>query len=998
LDKKKSHPAPSAEVVSSDVKSSKKSTPALKEAGNFPVVGIGASAGGLEAFMELFRALPADTGMAFVLIQHLSPQHFSMLSTFIQQTTKMNVDEVHQGAVIAPNHVYVIPPNTILEVFHKVLHLRPIPAPHAGTRPVDTFFTSLARDLGNLAVGVILSGTGTDGSVGLKDIKADGGITFVQDPKEARFDGMPSAAIGMASPDHVLSVENISLELAKISKLPFVRKQLVLEGHAPSEETEELLRRIFILVRSATKIDFSHYKYPTIIRRINRRMVLHRVDTLKRYLAFLQATPVEVNALFEDLLINVTDFFRDSEAFEALKSKVFPEIIKNKAPGTAIRIWVPGCSTGEEVYSLAIALLEFLGDGANKFPIQIYGTDICNSALKVARRGIYPESACRNLSPIRSERFFQRDQGGLRVSKNVRDCCIFSSQDVTSQPPINRLDLLSCRNLMIYLGAAIQKKVMETFYFALSPNGFLMLGSSETVGSSADLFSVTDKKNKIYGKKGNRASPARDYQEVPVVQVRTAQIQTAEAGPFRGRKVVSPVLEAERLVLEKYAPAWVLIDQNLDIIQFRGPTGNFIEPASGHPSWNLMKMIRRGLSPDVRILIHAALKEGVAVSKEGLKLKSQGTVQTVAVEVTPFASGHCLVIFMERSLGKAYAKSKTAAEKPGKLKDPRDSEILALTDELNQSQKSLQTIIDDQNASNEEMQSSNEEVLSANEELQSANEELETAKEELQSTNEELTSLNDELSSRNRELDSLNNDLTNVLSNANVSIVMVGSDLRIRRFTPMAEKLLKLIANDVGRNLTDINLGFKIEDLESQIADVIAHMKTIELECQNRDGRWYSLRIRPYKTVENRIEGAVIVFVNIDDAKVRERLVQETQNYSDGIIQTVRDPLVVLDQKLCVERANKAFYDFFKLDPKNTLGRFFYEIGDGHWDNSELRTLLEEVLPKQKEVRDFKITKKISGAGNRVLLLNARALVWEGQLKLLILISLHDLSAFEGAK
>jgi two-component system CheB/CheR fusion protein len=908
------------------------------------------------------------------------------------------VEEVREGVLIAPNQVYVIPPNTILEIFHKVLHLSPIPAPHAGSRPVDTFFTSLARDQGNMAVGVILSGTGSDGSVGLKDIKADGGITFVQDPKEAKYDGMPLAAIGLASPDHVLSVENISLELAKIAELPYVRKQLSLEEHSPNVETEELLKRIFILVRNATKIDFSHYKFPTIIRRINRRMVLHRVDTLKSYLAYLQVTPLEVTALFEDLLINVTDFFRDVEAFEALKARVFPEIVKNKAAGTSIRIWVPGCSTGEEVYSIAISLLEFLGDGANKFPIQIYGTDICESALKVARRGIYPESACRNLSAIRSERFFQRDQGGLRVSKNVRDCCIFSIQDVTSQAPINKLDLLSCRNLMIYLGVAIQKKVMETFYFALNPTGFLMLGSSETVGTSADLFSVTDKKNKIYGKKGNHASPARDYQELPAVQVQAALAQLDEAGPFRGRKALSPVVEAERLVLEKYAPAWVLVDQNLDIIQFRGPTGNFIEPASGHPSWNLMKMIHRSLSPDVRMLLHAAMKEGIPVSKEGLKLKSLGSVQTVNVEVTPLASGHCLVIFIERSVAKVSAKAKNSKASAGKLKDPKDAEILALSEELNQSQKSLQSIIEDQNASNEEMQSSNEEVLSANEELQSTNEELETAKEELQSTNEELTSLNDELSSRNRDLDSLNNDLTNVLSNANVSIVMVGSDLRIRRFTPMAEKLLKLIASDVGRNLTDINLGFKIEDLESRITDVIAHMTTIELECQNREGRWYSLRIRPYKTMDNRIEGAVIVFVNIDDAKNRERVVLETQNYSDGIIQTVRDPLVVLDQKLCVERANKAFYDVFKLNPQNTLGRFFYEIGDGHWDSPELRTLLEDVLPKQKEVRDFKITKDFPGSGNRALILNARSLVWEGQIKLLILISLHDLPTSERAR
>ena len=963
----------------------------------FPIVGIGASAGGLEAFMELFRNLPSDTGLAYILIQHLSPHHLSMLSSIVQKTTRMQVQEIIDGMKVVPNQVYVIPPDALLEIFHGVLHLSPAPTPHASSMPVDTFLRSLALDQGNLAIGMILSGTGSDGSRGLKDIKAEGGITFVQEPTDAKYNGMPLAAIGGATPDHVLSVDRLALELIKISKRPFVKKTILNEDHEPTPETKIVLEKIFILVRNTTKIDFSTYKYPTLMRRIKRRMVLHRIETFAQYLTYLHATPNEVTSLFDDLLINVTDFFRDGDAFEALKSSAFPELLKNRPVGTPIRIWVPGCSTGEEVYSIAISLLEFLGDGVNKFPIQIYGTDICEPAIKIARTGVYPEGAAKNLTPSQIQKFFKKETGGgYRIARAVRDCCIFSIQDVTSQPPINRLDLLSCRNLMIYLGTPIQKKLMETFYYALNPRGYLLLGASETVGTAADLFAIHDKKNKIYTKKSVAHLPTRDFQ-VHTQKISAAELATPIAEPPLKRPIKlqpDPVAEAELLILEKYAPAWVLVNQNLDIIQFRGPTGNYIEPASGQPTWNLIRMLREGLATDVRMLVHSAIKGGAAIRKDSLKVKAFGTEHWVDIEATPVSQNHCLVIFIERTISKTSVSTQKPSGKAKKLAlTTQDKEIAVLRDELTVTQNSLQSIIEDQDATNEEMQSANEEVLSANEELQSTNEELETAKEELQSTNEELTSLNDELSSRNRDLDHLNNDLLNVLSNANVSIVMVGPDLRIRRFTPMAEKLLKLIATDVGRNLTDINLGFQIDKLEEKIADVINNMSTVEIETQDRRNQWYSIRIRPYKTSDHRIDGAVIVFVNIDDVKQREKAVVETKTYSDGIIQTVRDPLIVLDSELRVERANQAFFDIFRLKSKDTLGKLFYRIGNGHWNSPELRKLLEDVLPKKKEVRDFKVIKKFPILGQKVLLLNARALEWEGQIKLLILISLHDLTS-----
>lgn len=972
--------------------------PIIPEGLPFPIVGVGASAGGLEAFMELFRSLPPDTGLAFVLIQHLSPQHLSMLSTLVQKATRMQVQEAQQGMRVCPNQVYVIPPNALLEIYHGVLHLGPLAIPHGVSLPVDTFFTCLARDQGNLAIGMILSGTGSDGAHGLREIKADGGITLVQDPKDAKFDGMPNAAISEAAPDFVLKVDDLARELVKIASHPIVKKTFPIEETRLTPEAEQILPKIFILLRGTTKIDFSNYKYSTIIRRIKRRMIIHRIETIRQYLTYLQTTPVEVDSLFQDLLINVTDFFRDVEAFESLKTRVFPEITKDRIQGTAIRIWVPGCSTGEEVYSIAMALIEFLGDSVTKFPVQIYGTDICQSALKIARAGIFPESAVRKVSAERLERFFVRDQGGYRITRLVRDCCIFSIQDVTSQPPINRLDLLSCRNLLIYLGLRVQQKLMETFCYALNPNGFLMLGSSESVGVAVTLFSIIDKKNKIYVKKSSSPVIHRDYQDVQAMPAKAIGVNSPQGAPLvRSVKSFDPIGAAERLVLDQYAPAWVLVNRAMDIIQFRGETDNFIAPASGQPSWNLLKMLRNGMAADIRILIHAAEKEGRPIRKNGLRVTSGGLRRIVDVEAVPIThnSGdfHCLVLFITRE--KTKAASEKSGKSHGKLAHGKNTEILRLREELELTQNSLQSIIEDLNITNEEMQSANEEVSSANEELQSTNEELETAKEELQSTNEELTSLNDELTIRNHELDLLSNDLINVLSNANVSIVMVGADLCIRRFTPMAEKSLKLIAADVGRNIMDINLGFKIENFEQKIREVITSRSTIELETLDRENRWHSVQIRPYRTTDNKIEGVVLVFINIDDIKKRETEVKAAERYSDGIIQTVRDPLIVLDKGLHVERANQAFYKTFKVTPEETIGRLFYELGNGQWNIPTLRTLLEEVLPKKLEVRDFVVTHKFEEIGDKKMVLNARTLEWEGQRKLFLLISLFDLTGRE---
>lgn len=842
------------------------------------IVGIGASAGGLEAFTELFSVLPSNTGMAFVVVQHLSPQHTSMLSSFIQNVTKMKVTEVVEGVKVCANEVYVIPPNSVVEIYHSVLHLTPMSVPHSSCLVIDLFLSSLAQDKGGLAIGVVLSGTGSDGAAGLKHIKDEAGITFVQSPATAKYDGMPSAAIKSTDPSFVLDTSSIARELVKIARDPKTQLSRLTSENEPSPEVAVYLQKIFLLLRTSNKVDFSTYKYPTIMRRLKRRMIINRIDNMVHYLQLLKNKPNELQILFNDLLINVTSFFRDPEVFKAVSHQVIAVMVKDREMGLPIRVWVAGCSTGEEVYSLAISILETLGEQASSFPIQIYGTDISEAAIRVARIGFYQNPELKGLSPERLKRFFVKDKKGYRIAKNVRDCCIFSIQDVTSQPPFARLDLLSCRNLLIYLDGNIQRRLMDTFYYALKPGGFLLLGSSETVASAGTLFGIVDKKNKIYIKKNSNASTRLSFvpksSRLPVVIGSPVDAATI---PLRVSKIFDPIRETERRILEQYAPAWVLLTPALEVVQLRGPIKRYLEISSGNPSWNITKLLRPGVSPEIRVLIHKVFQDGKVSRKSDLKVLNVDAVIRFDVEASliksPDGEAHCLLVFLDKTtsdeaLDKLSKKQKRVKGRAGSRQDAlRLGEINDLRSALSATQSSLQVIIDDQHSVNQEMQTSNEEVLSANEELQSTNEELETAKEELQSTNEELITLNDEVSNRNSELSVLSSDLTNVLDNVNVSIVMVRENLAIRRYTAMAGKLLNLIPSDVGRFFGDINTGFKKTDLIEQIKGSILRKSTLELESQDRHNVWYSIRIKPYHLDGGAIDGSVIMFINIDALK-----------------------------------------------------------------------------------------------------------------------------------
>ncbi len=855
--------------------------------GGFPVVGIGASAGGLAAVTALFRDLPHDLGLAFVLVQHLDPKRASMMTELIGRVTRMPVLEATDQIAVEPNHVYVIPPNRHLAILNRKLQLMPRPEWHVDYKPIDYFLQSLARDLSSQAIGVILSGSGTDGTLGIKAIKAEGGITFSQDEESAEYDGMPHSAIAAGYIDFVLRPVDLARELVRIARHPYISAGPAATVSDVLPEVDQHLGKIFVLLRARTGNDFSYYKHATIKRRIKRRMLLHRIDRLGDYVKLLNERPAEVEALFQDILINVTEFFRDPEVFEALVKNIYPRLLKERRPGAPIRIWVCGCSTGEEPYSLAMTLLEHLGDQANGIPVQIFATDIDEKAVKAARDGVYPEGITANVSPRRLKRFFTRAQAGYRISRAIRDMCVFAVQNVVKDPPFSRLDMVCCRNMLIYFEGVLQKRVLQTFHYALRPNGFLLLGSSETTGGHAELFSLIDKKSKIYTKKALLARMPHELASVTDAGYVGAMSPEGERGTQPAFDIQR---EADRSLLAQYGPPGVIVNEAMEVQDFRGQTGPYLAPAPGAASLNLLKLAQPDLTMPLRRVIHEAIKSKLPARKERIPFGANGGGRVVDIQVLPIKAPspgerYFLVLFEPPHLRPAPPPAVKRGRKAGRA-DPRIEELKR---ELRTTREYMQAIIEDQEATNEELRSANEEILSSNEELQSTNEELETAKEELQSTNEELATVNDELENRNAELAQVNNDLTNVLSSVNIPIVMLGQDLRIRLFTPAAEKLLNFIGTDVGRPISDIKTNIDGTGLEATVLEVIDSVTPKTVEVQDLQGRWYSLSIRPYKTHDNRIQGAVLVFIDVDASNLGQGLREALNSEERRLATVVRD-------------------------------------------------------------------------------------------------------------
>ena len=837
----------------------------------FPVVAVGASAGGLEACIGLLKALPDNLGMAFVFVPHLDPSRESAFPEILSRATTLRVLEVADGTAVEANHVYVIPRNCEMTIDKGLLRIKERDPARSFNATIDIFMRSLADDQGNNAIGIVLSGTASDGTVGLTAIRGAGGFTFAQD-SSAKYDGMPSSAINSGCVDLVLPPEGIARELARIAKHPYVVGQIEVE--AVGETVEAQMAQIFGMLRRATRVDFSEYKTPTISRRVARRMALHKIETLRDYVAFLQRNKNEITALYQDLLINVTSFFRDPEAFETLKAIVYPEILKQRGNSAGpVRIWVPGCSTGEEPYSHAISLFEFMGEARVDLPIQIFGTDLSESAVARARAGLYKDTIEADVTPVRLHRFFHKVDGGYQISKTIRDVCVFSSQNVFNDPPFSRIDLLSCRNVMIYLSQSLQRRVVPIFHYALNAGGFLMIGNTEGLfGSGAELFEMADRKQKIYRKRPvptpvnfgfdvHTNEPGGDTTAV------TSSSKTTE--PARGP--LDLLREADRILLSRYAPPSVTVNDQLEIIQIKGRTGSYLELPAGKASLNLLKMARPGLLYELQNAIDEARKSGVDAIRHDVQIDSNGSNKTTTIRVTPFRTPvqdkeSFLVVFEP---GGNQAPSIPASEAfPSPLSDDertmKDKQIAQLKQELAATKEYLQSIIEALESSNEELQSANEEIQSGNEELQSTNEELQTSKEELESANEELHTVNEEMLHRNESLTQLNNDFSNLLNSISLPMAMVGPDLSLRRYTPQAAKALGLTGTDVGRPITRLHLKLRIDDLEQKMLDVIADVRPQQYRVEDAEGELCDLRLTPYRTADNRIDGVVLTVLTFE--------------------------------------------------------------------------------------------------------------------------------------
>jgi two-component system CheB/CheR fusion protein len=960
----------------------------------FPIVGIGASAGGLDAFEKFFTNMPPDTGIAFVLVQHLDPTHKSILSELIKRYTSMKVLEVGDGMLVEPNSVYVIPPNRYMGILHRKLHLLEPTALPGHRTPIDYFFRTLAEDQKENAICVVLSGTGTEGTLGLRAVKGEGGLGMVQDPESAKYDGMPRNAISTGLADYILPVEQMPEQLIAYSQHAIVRVPGKPADVTPKEA--DYLEKIFMIVRSQTGHDFSHYKQNTVLRRIERRMAVNRITELSHYVRYVQEQQAEADNLFKDLLIGVTNFFRDKEAFNILRDKVIPKLFENWSADRPIRIWVPGCATGEEPYTIAMLCRDFMDSIKNRFSVQIFATDLNSEAIEMARLGNYPESISTDVPAEFLERYFIKEGGFYHIKKEIRDMVVFALQNVITDPPFSRIDLVTCRNLLIYLGAELQKKVLPLFHYALNRHAFLFLGSSESIGEFTDLFSPLDRKWKLYTRKdagsGREVFP---YLHTPTVTDR--RITAPATGYTSSTEIPTHREVVEKLIMESYGPAGVLINEKEEILYIHGRTGKYLEPASGEftAKNSILDMARPGLKIELAQSIRKVVKGKTEIRSDRLRIKTNGEELLINLVVKPVSElasmkGHLLVIFENAPYEEANGAETEPNDSTEAGEHPR---VRQLEHELISTREYLQATVEELETSNEELQSTNEELQSSNEELQSTNEELETSKEELQSVNEELNTVNTELQHKIEELTRTSNDLNNLLASTDIGTIFLDTHLNVQRFTPTMTDFINVIQTDVGRPLAHIVTNLKYGKLVEDAQEVLRTLVPKEQEIQTNDDRWYSMRILPYRTVENVIDGVVITFVDTSVfRRTMKAAAEEAQKQEVSIINTVREPLLLLDRDLRIESANESFYRTFKVKPKETKGKLLYDLANRQWDIPALRDLLEKILPEKTSIKDFRVEHVFETIGNRTMLLNGRQLQTESGKPQKILLAIEDIT------
>ncbi|OYY67040.1 MAG: SAM-dependent methyltransferase [Burkholderiales bacterium 28-67-8] len=942
------------------------------------IVALGASAGGLEAYEQFFRVMPVDSGYAFVLVQHLDPRHASLLTEILQRSTTMPVVEAVDQMELLPNRVHAIPPNRDMLVMQGRLRLHLPLEPHGQRMPIDSFFRSLASDQGDRAVGIILSGSGSDGTLGMRAIFGAGGLCLVQDPDTAKFAGMPQSALHAGYVNQVLRIDKMPQALHAAAQMLPARRTSAVSSSSGAAADPAGVDRILALLRSATGHDFSQYKKQTIGRRIERRMAQHLTTSTEVYARYLQQQPQELKALFRELLINVTSFFRDPEAFDALKREVLPAMIQAKSADLPLRIWVAGCSTGEEAYSIAMVLRELMEGAPHQLKIQFYATDLDDEAIATARAGLYPLNIAQDVSPERLRRFFLLEGDSYRVKKDIREMVVFAVQNLIQDPPFTRLDLLSCRNVMIYLEPELQGRVVPAFHYALRPGGVLFLSPSESIGSHTELFEPLNRKWNFF-----RARPSFASTRTMLTSGLKWTVDPGSPGyhsPVQpGRDGTNMVEFAKRALLQSFAPPAVLTDVHGEVLYVHGDTGKFLRVAQGQPSRSVTDMAREGLELELREALRRAGSKSQATINQRVTIRDDGHLLPVdlSVRLLPdVQTGRTLLLlsFQERSDGAEGAVAVT----PKPRARPVPQRVSDLELELDYARTRLKSLLEEQQASNEELKSINEELQSTNEELQSSNEELETSKEELQSVNEELVTVNSELQTKIEQMVGMQDDMKNLLENIRVGTVFLDTKLQIRRFTREATRVYRLLASDLGRPLADIRTELQGGDPIADARTVLDSLSSIERELSLPDGTWFLTRTQPYRTVDNVIDGVVLTFTDVTE-RVHAIANRQARDLAEAVVDTVPEPLLVLDGTLKVMSANRAYFRQFGGAVAGALGQPFFGLERGQWDFAAMRDLLENVLPRDEHFEGRVIEHDFAALGVLRLSLNAHRVVMPAQ-------------------
>jgi two-component system CheB/CheR fusion protein len=940
----------------------------------FLIAAIGASAGGLEAYETFFKNMPPDAGIAFAVVMHLAPDHESALTQLLARHTRMSVEQALDNTKVIPNRVYIIPPNATLTIKDCVLQVTASAEPRGRRMPIDSLFVSLAEDRGELAVCIMLSGNGADGALGLRAIKEHGGMAMAQTLETAKYDAILRNAITTGLVDHLLPVEAMPAKLMEYA----AHLTALNQPNSIREPLRMYIEKVHGLLRRRTRHDFSQYKESTFARRLERRIKALQIQSIEHYIDVLERQPDEVDRLFNDLLIGVTQFFRDPEAFNALATEVMPKLFEGKGADGQVRVGVVGCASGEEAYSIAILLREHASILDNPPKLQIFATDIDERGLEIARKGLYPESIAEHVSSGRLERFFSREGNGFQIKRKVREICIFSAHSFIKDPPFSRLDLISCRNVMIYLGMDLQRGISPLFHYALRFGGYLFLGSSENVTLHQELFRTMDKKHRIFQRK--------EVLLRPPVRFPLANLGSPAAPGRTHSDGGMPTLpkQLERIILQRYGPACVLVRENGEAVYFSGRITRYLEQPAGSPDSNVLHIAREGLRVPLRTCLRGAVTARVRSVQQRVSLDLDGKISHVDVTVEPledFESNLYVIVLADSA--------------PIGGSTPNDEQTLDTRSEdtIRYLEGELRTAQENAQAAYEELETSNEELKSANEEYQSTNEELETSKEELQSFNEELETVNAELLRKVAEVDHANSDLQNLLNSTQIATIFLDSELRIRSFTPAAGAVFRILPGDVGRPLTDLAAQFAgVDGLIEDMTEVYRTLSPRERELTGAQGQFFLTRMMPYRTTHDVIDGVVVTFFDVAQLKGAEQRALDAKIYAEDIVRTVREPLLVLDAGLRVQSANRSFCEMFRVSENEMKGQVVFDFGNRQWDIPELRRLLGEVLPQRKEVRDFRAEHDFPGLGRRIMLLGAREIPHEKDRAPLILLSIDDIT------